>query len=451
MDGSSSTHPGDIAASKADEHLPVRPPTPVYLQEGQAIWLLETLNPFKLPVVHKMIDLGTSHWVSFHDCDIPQRILQIPIRDGQAYDARNQAALQEYLAQSKLLDVQRVLAYDSTENNLLQRQYIIQTGIRGSPLASHLHSFSKKDRMYFIPTLVKAMHQIENVVFEKSGRLVAASCIPPKKGLEDERTTDLRTPGTILQHEADSHPLIKLAPFSIHSGANDCETTSYTTLKHLMYTQFKAWYKSEPSLNPQILYGIAKKMAAFGLFDRQEPHVLWHREFGPNSIFVDKSNGKWEITGIVGWHNVLSVPRVLTRQPPEWLWTFGPEINGDFSTQGLSKETQEVKEAFDKYMERTSPGWREDAYGSGHWLRRLARFAIDRFQFRGDYLDFQTLREDWAGENSRLDADLLDVGQVLRGCESFPDMDGLSRACYTCGKPGYVPSECWSFGKWWIP
>lgn len=83
-----------------------------------------------------------------------------------------------------------------------------------------------------------------------------------------------------------------------------------------MYTQFEAWYLSERSLEPQILYNIAKQISAFGFFERQEPNVLWYREFGPNSIFVYRTNEKLDITGIVGWHDVLSVPRGLTRQPP---------------------------------------------------------------------------------------------------------------------------------------
>lgn len=70
-----------------------------------------------------------------------------------------------------------------------------------------------------------------------------------------------------------------------------------------------------------------------------------------------------------------------------------------------------MKEAFDKFMERISPGWREDAYGTGYWIRRLARFAIDRFHFRGDHQDYRILREDWAGEASRLLAE-------LRGCRA---------------------------------
>lgn len=50
------------------------------------------------------------------------------------------------------------------------------------------------------------MNQMERVVFHNSGRLVAASCIAVKKGLEDKRTDNLRMPGTVLQHEADSPP-----------------------------------------------------------------------------------------------------------------------------------------------------------------------------------------------------------------------------------------------------
>ncbi|KAI4091135.1 MAG: hypothetical protein L6R37_007781 [Teloschistes peruensis] len=385
MDRSSENPSSHIVTTNSYEHLPYRPRTSLPLGVGQVVNLLESINPGKGPLVHGMIGLGTSHWVSLQDCEDAHWILQVTSRDDKGYDARDQAALQEYLVLSTFLPVPRILAYDSTERNLLHRQYVIQTGIWGLPLADHIRWSSKMDRMYFIPTLANVMHQMENMVFQSSGRLVAASCIAVKKGLEDERTDTLRMPGTILQHEAESLCLIKPQPFLFRSGAFNRETASYATLKDLMYTQFQAWYTSESSLEPQILYGIAKQMSAIGLFARQEPNVLWHREFGPNNIFVDRTTGEWVVTGIVGWHDVLSVPRVLTRQPPEWLWTDGSRANSNSSAQHLDASAQEIKDAFDRYMERISPGWREDAYGTGYWIRRLARFAIDRFQFRGDH------------------------------------------------------------------
>ncbi|KAL9577030.1 MAG: hypothetical protein Q9212_006638 [Teloschistes hypoglaucus] len=413
--GESSDKPFSRAmATNSHEYLPERPRTPIHFDKGQVVELLESINPGKRPLVCEMIDLGTSHWVSFQDCQVSHRILQITNRNDKGYNARNQAALQEHLALSTSLPVPRILAYDGTERNLLQRQYVIQTCIAGSPLADSIRLISELDRMYLIPILAKVMHQMENVVFQSSGRLVAASCIAVKKGLEDESTDTLRMPGTILQHEADSFVLINPEPFLFRSGAFNRETATYETLKDLMYSQFEAWYKSEPALEPQILYSIAKQMSTFGLLARQEPNVLWHREFGPDSIFVGKTNGKYDITGIVGWHDVLSVPRVLTRKPPEWLWTVDSTIN------------REVKQAFDVFMERISPGWREDAYGTGYWIRRLARFAIDQFQIRDDVYDYKILQEDWVGEASRLLAELRGVGQMYQDCMSSPDMNGSS-------------------------
>ncbi|KAL8684546.1 MAG: hypothetical protein Q9218_008243, partial [Villophora microphyllina] len=396
-----------------------RPLTPGHLGEDEVLALLESINPLKWPVVHRMIVLGSSHWVFFEDRQDRHRALQAPSRKDRDYDARNQAAVQEYLAQlsdkslrvtrdqDNFLRVPRVLAYDATATsaNVLGRQYVIQTSIPGSPLAYHLRAFSKLDRLRFIPELTAVLNDMQRVMFPHSGRLVAAAGLPDKKGLRDRWTaTGLRAPVPIFEYEAKSHSILEVGPFLQTSRAYTGKTAMYATLRDLMYDQFKAWYTSERlfdllsgSNDPhrasqRILYGIAKKMKGLGLFERQEPNVLWHRELGPNTIFVDNSNGRWQITGIVGWKHVLSVPRVLTREPPKWLWTSATNIGQ------WSEEEWEVKNAFEDYMERTSPGWGEDAYGTGYWIRRLARFALDQFQFREDFEDYEILREDWAGE-----------------------------------------------------
>lgn len=55
--------------------------------------------------------------------------------------------------------------------------------------------------------------------------------------------------------------------------------------------------------------------------------VLWHWHFAPRNILVGCTPGNkmWEVTAVLDWDGVLYAPRVLTREPPVWLWQIGDE------------------------------------------------------------------------------------------------------------------------------
>lgn len=93
--------------------------------------------------------------------------------------------------------------------------------------------------------------------------------------------------------------------------------------------------------------------------------------------------GLWEITDILNWDDVLSVPRVLSRKPPAWMWHIGDEPsawsgNVDFPEQQrrLSEEELIIKQHFDRVVEELLPGYCKEACEYGRWVRRLARSAL---------------------------------------------------------------------------
>jgi hypothetical protein len=115
-----------------------------------------------------------------------------------------------------------------------------------------------------------------------------------------------------------------------------------------------------------------------------------------------------QITGVLDWDDALSVPPVLARKPPVWLWDFSDDetlpssvlahYDGDFDIlpaelyneagDCLSEADIQVKKFFEseiaeKLYGDSSPASREayfdDAYGRGRWLRRLWRFALEGF------------------------------------------------------------------------
>lgn len=111
---------------------------------------------------------------------------------------------------------------------------------------------------------------------------------------------------------------------------------------------------------------------------------------------------KWEISGVLDWDNVLSVPLVISRQPPQWLWceeeNRSSEFTGNFDISPARELTQDellIKGHFDQIMSRADPTYIEDAYGRGVWLRRLARMALDGFGGYGGYERAEALQKEW--------------------------------------------------------
>lgn len=373
--------------------------------------------------------LGSSELILFFD--IPNcRILELPTdNDEKLLDAAEQAALQEYLSQH--LPVPRVVAFDCTEDNPLESQYLIQENLQGLPLSDKIGSFSFKERIDFIPELVKILLEMESVEFTESGRITAADNVPGASASH--------SPGSIFTSIAPSlDDIVEVGPFLKGDGEDLRSINQYDSLKSLLKIQLQSWYISERPDEPvshdipeKVLYGITKKMSAMGFFEKQQPHVLWHRDLDARNLLVDKINGAWTITGIVGWRNALSVPRVLARQPPEWFWTFDYTHGRPPPKHGYrynSPEEQAVQNIFEYHMEQASPGWKEDAYWSGELIRRVARFALNNFQSEDDWEEYHWLLRDWEAYVRHRENEAWATGDLssLYSHASSPDKNGSS-------------------------
>jgi hypothetical protein len=94
------------------------------------------------------------------------------------------------------------------------------------------------------------------------------------------------------------------------------------------------------------------------------------------------SPSKWQISGVVDLDYIKSMPLILSRTPPSWLWFQERQI-GSWVTdtdaplpRPLLPEEQQVKDHFDQIMSNACPDYLDHAYGRGWWLRRLVRVAI---------------------------------------------------------------------------
>lgn len=79
-------------------------------------------------------------------------------------------------------------------------------------------------------------------------------------------------------------------------------------------------------------------------------------------------SSRWEITGVLDWDDVLSVPLVLARKPPAWLW-FDEEDRSSWDgnndvdvNRDLTHDELLIKAHLDRIMSRASPTYTEDTY-----------------------------------------------------------------------------------------
>ncbi|TVY18959.1 hypothetical protein LARI1_G002453 [Lachnellula arida] len=119
-----------------------------------------------------------------------------------------------------------------------------------------------------------------------------------------------------------------------------------------------------------------------------------------SSPLPDSNSGQWVLGGVLDWDDVLSVPRVLARKPPSWLWCdeedrVWSQNRDEPPLRDLTQDELLIKAHFDQLMEKASPGYLEDTYHRGIWLRRLARFALEGFEDGEAYKRYDIFVKEW--------------------------------------------------------
>ncbi|TVY93238.1 hypothetical protein LAWI1_G002368 [Lachnellula willkommii] len=117
---------------------------------------------------------------------------------------------------------------------------------------------------------------------------------------------------------------------------------------------------------------------------------------------VQQQADKWEISGVIDWDDSLSVPVVLARNPYSWVWLDLDARRSDWDgnrntppNRDLTPDELLVKAHFDQTMERLTPGYIEDTYHRGVWLRRVAELAMHGVLENEDFRDGEKIVEDW--------------------------------------------------------
>jgi hypothetical protein len=145
---------------------------------------------------------------------------------------------------------------------------------------------------------------------------------------------------------------------------------------------------------------IAEKMDFNGFFDvKDQKCMLCHSEFDRGNVLLDKQDGKWVVSGILGWDKAMSLPQTLAATPPSWLWVnFEDYTNHGWRGMKLDDVPTEfgeddlmMKLYYDESVEEKNGfSYPEETYGRGKWIRHVAHFALWPFSSstKEDYIDF---------------------------------------------------------------
>ena len=323
--------------------------------------------------------------------NLPPAIIRIPRFAGEVLQGiRDQHAVASFL-RGTAIQVPETIAYDTTTRNRIESEYIIQRRIPGVPLADIYHSLEMSERERILRQVIDILVEMEKVQFPAAGQLVATGCLPD--ALVVNRSDRCHSPG------------VAAAPFPTGFGEYPQPGPTPTTLEDAFADRFRAWdTERETPLGKVVapmfarLEEIIVEMRGLGFFEECSvaPNVLHHWDFQPRNIMVEGRDDGYKVSGLLDWDEVLSVPLVLARKPPAWLWLPEGKLTSSQDVDEWELGPAELRTLFEREMEkRVGRKYVEDAFGKGRWIRRVWGFLLDGFQRSEDFKQFKRFIEEW--------------------------------------------------------
>lgn len=324
----------------------------------------------------------------------------IPDPDGHCKAIENDVVLLNYLHNK--LPVPRVTAYCSTRENVLEQPYTVQTRIPGTSLNHLWGKIDYTDKYAIVDQYLDLLVQLDSIILPVAGTFVISAAMPTARSdfypTADPtvRVFDKRSPGP----NQDGGKIKEQAGSDIKS--------LFTSLLNMYIDEevennIDQYAHSMTPLYRQLLL-MLEDMESEGFFaDQPHPITLHHWDLEPGNLMVEKaSDGAWRICGVIDWDDAIAVPRPLARKSPVWIWHFPDEEpegfrdDDQFSDPELSEEDKRLKAYFDTKIEELLPGYGQDAYGRGRWLRRIWSFARQGVyrEYERDFVE--QLVNDWA-------------------------------------------------------
>ena len=324
----------------------------------------------------------------------------IPEPGGRCTAIENDVVVLKYLHHK--LPVPRVRAYCSTKENILELPYTVQTRIPGTSLNHLWGKIDYTDKYAIIDQYLDLLVRFESITFPVAGTFVASA---PMATAENDyyptadptiRVFDKRNP----EPDQDQRKIKDRV-------GSDIKSLLISLLQMYINEEVEnnihQYAHSMTPLYRQLLV-MLEEMESEGFFaDQPHPIVLHHWDLEPRNLMVEKTRGgAWRICGVIEWDDAIAVPRPLARKPPVWIWHFPDEEPEDFRDDDqfpdpeLSDEDKGLKAYFDAKIEELLPGYGQDAYGRGRWLRGIWSFAREGVYREYERKFVEQLTNEWA-------------------------------------------------------
>ncbi|PPJ49665.1 hypothetical protein CBER1_02200 [Cercospora berteroae] len=376
--------------------------------------------------------------------DIPDGVERNSNEDIET-DIIDQVAVLQLLG-SQAIPAPRLIAYDASGKNAIESPYVFQHFSEGTMLENIYGDMAFEEKMQLAVSLADFLARMEAVTFDKSGLVVAAP-------------TGNAAPATKASSFCAPLGNVAVAVGGFTDPYENVHTShTATSPRELIGELLRARLDGEVALNepPSEFLAMRLRMVAtfedmcqLGIFDDNNltgGSILYHWDLQPRNILVKTirtseheeqalelqlerclsiaaPSGRWVIDTVVDWDNVQSVPPIFTRQPPIWLWDFSGETGGlslppgydsdsdlqpasryDSSEGKLSSDAKQIQANFEDrlvnklqqiYPTYNARTYRDEAYGRGRWIRRMARFAIHGVRSSEDTKRFRGLEKEW--------------------------------------------------------
>ena len=329
--------------------------------------------------------------------------------DGRHETIENDIAVLGYLRDR--LPVPRIMAYSATTDNVLEAAYTVQTRIQGDSLNNVWPGLDWADKYAIVDEFIDLLAKIESITFATAGTLSTPAPLPAKS--IDVLNTD--DPVVRVFYAFAREPLKDPTMIKDRAGPN---------VKSLLKSQLDMWIQEEIgrdaheldiAITPRFkkMLAMLEEMDEEGFFNDQPfPVVLHHWDLEPRNLMVSKASGSWKICGVIDWDCALALPTPLARVPPRWIWRLphtylyseSGYLNDDqYGDPELPDQNKELKAYFDTRIEAVLPGYTEDAYERGRWMRRIWHFAKEGAYKPREWEFLDQLPEEWAARHKHVE------------------------------------------------
>ena len=346
----------------------------------------------------------------------------------------NQIAVQGLVCE-RGIPTPRVLAYDAAWINAIKRPYALYELAEGTRLDMLYPDMSFEEKRNVVDLYIDLIVQLDAIEFPVSGKL----CSPAHKNDVWRLPMELTEP----PKEEPFSEKIRVDGFGIDEWFRvPGEARPMADLQGL-FDELLSCHMAEAMLDTEFdfdkrtigkLQSILEDMKGLGFFDDLPlRNTIYHWDLESRNILIAPTtdgtagnNKAWRLSSVLDWDDALSLPPILTRRPPMWLWDpaktkptpanpdSGQWFDDDYdlldparydaSSGLLSAENQDLRAYFEtEYVRKVSAStpsysmtkYRDEAYGKGRWLRRLYRFATRGLGNCVDYHHYETFVEEW--------------------------------------------------------